>query len=151
MSPSLSEDCTLACLSIQKWPVLVALSLKNLFSWSPLLFLCLLSGPYLSHPQTLSWAVSQGRDWNTTLPSFVSILFPYPFIFLNIQGERGLVRWKPLLGKGKKEIACERGGGGRRGRQSLPLLCSSANLWLSFSTRPFKVGRLSGSAVLAGQ
>lgn len=31
-----------------------------------------------------------------------------------------MVRWKPLLGKGKKEIACERGGGGRRGEAESP-------------------------------
>lgn len=68
-----------------------------------------------------------------------------------------MVRWKPLLGKGKKEIACERvrerggGGGPEEGEAESPPLCSSANLWLSFSTRPLKVGRLSGRAVLAGQ
>lgn len=61
-----------------------------------------------------------------------------------------MLRGKPLLGTGKKEIACERAR--ERGEaESTPPPCSSTNLWLSFSTRPFKVGRLSGLAVLAGQ
>lgn len=49
-------------------------SLKKRFSWSLRLFLRLLSGHYLSHPQTLSWMLSQGQAWNTNLLSFVSIL-----------------------------------------------------------------------------
>lgn len=71
-----------------------------------------------------------------------------------------MVRWKPLLGKGKKEIACERArereagvvAGGRRGGEAESPLSAHPPIYGSpFSTRPFKVGRLSGCAFLVGQ
>lgn len=102
--------------SIPDWRLHFSLSayteVTRLAAWKPLFMIpvsfCVSSLvpispiPKLFHEQSL-----RGRDVTQTC-TLLSPFFSLSFHLFKHSGERVLVRWKPLLGKGKKEIACER-------------------------------------------